>query len=162
MNTSTFESIDGHPESISAQSVICRMLDGLGFRFYWATLGLNEEDFEFSPAPERWNILETVNHIQGLMLWIHRSLFEKEDIPPGTGMEKVNQILELIGQLRTKFAAINDSELDTYRLRGRPFWNLINGPIEDAVYHTGQIDTLRRIAGNPPQDPDFFAGAPPR
>ena len=30
-----------------------------------------------------------------------------------------------------------------------PFWNQINGPIEDAVWHCGQIVALRRAAGNP-------------
>lgn len=30
-----------------------------------------------------------------------------------------------------------------------PFWNQINGPIEDAVWHAGQIVSLRRSAGNP-------------
>ena len=30
-----------------------------------------------------------------------------------------------------------------------PFWNNINGPIEDAVWHAGQVVVLRRSAGNP-------------
>ena len=30
-----------------------------------------------------------------------------------------------------------------------PFWNLINGPIADAIWHTGQVVTLRRASGNP-------------
>ena len=30
-----------------------------------------------------------------------------------------------------------------------PFWNMLNGPIEDAVYHTGQVVAFRRAAGNP-------------
>ena len=30
-----------------------------------------------------------------------------------------------------------------------PFWNLVNGPIEDAVWHAGQIVYNRRASGNP-------------
>ncbi len=30
-----------------------------------------------------------------------------------------------------------------------PFWNQINGPIEDAIWHSGQIVVLRRASGNP-------------
>ena len=30
-----------------------------------------------------------------------------------------------------------------------PFWNLINGPISDAIYHVGQIVSFRRTSGNP-------------
>ena len=30
-----------------------------------------------------------------------------------------------------------------------PFWNLINGPIADALWHCGQVVMLRRASGNP-------------
>ena len=30
-----------------------------------------------------------------------------------------------------------------------PFWNQLNGPIEDAVWHCGQIVAFRRASGNP-------------
>ena len=30
-----------------------------------------------------------------------------------------------------------------------PYWNLINGPIADAIWHTGQIVSFRRASGNP-------------
>ncbi len=30
-----------------------------------------------------------------------------------------------------------------------PFWNLLNGPIADAIYHVGQIVSFRRVSGNP-------------
>ena len=30
-----------------------------------------------------------------------------------------------------------------------PVWNLINGPLSDAIYHTGQIVSFRRASGNP-------------
>jgi len=30
-----------------------------------------------------------------------------------------------------------------------PFWNQINGPISDALWHVGQVITHRRTSGNP-------------
>jgi len=30
-----------------------------------------------------------------------------------------------------------------------PFWNVINGPISDAIWHTGQVVSFRRTSGNP-------------
>jgi hypothetical protein len=30
-----------------------------------------------------------------------------------------------------------------------PFWNQINGPISDAIWHVGQVITFRRSSGNP-------------
>ncbi|NCP07225.1 MAG: hypothetical protein GW863_12920, partial [Flavobacteriales bacterium] len=30
-----------------------------------------------------------------------------------------------------------------------PFWNNINGPIADAIWHSGQIASFRRTSGNP-------------
>ena len=30
-----------------------------------------------------------------------------------------------------------------------PFWNVINGPIADAIWHVGQIVSFRRSSGNP-------------
>jgi len=47
-----FREIPAYPESYSAESVVARMIDGLGFRFYWATEGLRPEDLAFRPTPE--------------------------------------------------------------------------------------------------------------
>ncbi|MEK7256112.1 MAG: hypothetical protein AAB316_15280, partial [Bacteroidota bacterium] len=30
-----------------------------------------------------------------------------------------------------------------------PFWNQLNGPIADALWHVGQVVSFRRSAGNP-------------
>jgi hypothetical protein len=38
----------------------------------------------------------------------------------------------------------NDSGSTEY-----PFWNMLNGPIADCLWHTGQIVSLRRSSGNP-------------
>jgi hypothetical protein len=33
--------------------------------------------------------------------------------------------------------------------REYPFWNILNGPIDDALWHVGQVITFRRSSGNP-------------
>ena len=30
-----------------------------------------------------------------------------------------------------------------------PYWNMINGPIADAIWHCGQVVSFRRASGNP-------------
>ncbi len=30
-----------------------------------------------------------------------------------------------------------------------PFWHVLNGPLADAIYHTGQMVSFRRTSGNP-------------
>jgi hypothetical protein len=40
-----------------------------------------------------------------------------------------------------------------------PVWNLINGPIADALNHTGQVVSFRRTSGNPiPKGVNVFLG----
>ena len=41
--------IPEYPESYTAGTVSARMIDGFGFRYYWATEGLRVEDLKFRP-----------------------------------------------------------------------------------------------------------------
>jgi hypothetical protein len=45
---------------------------------------------------------------------------------------------------------------------GRPFWHVINGPIADALTHVGQVNSFRRLAGNPTPKANVFLGLPPK
>ena len=42
-----------------------------------------------------------------------------------------------------------------------PFWHMVNGPLADALTHVGQINTFRRLAGNPCPEANVFKGIPP-
>ncbi|MEZ4850056.1 MAG: hypothetical protein R3B93_15850 [Bacteroidia bacterium] len=42
------------------------MIDGLGFRYYWATEGLRQEDLNYAPSEGARTTLETMQHIYGL------------------------------------------------------------------------------------------------
>ncbi|MCK5671198.1 hypothetical protein KAI10_07435, partial [Candidatus Bathyarchaeota archaeon] len=43
-----------------------------------------------------------------------------------------------------------------------PVWNLINGPLSDALTHVGQIASWRRMNGNPIPGARVFHGEPPK
>ena len=55
--------IPDYPDHLSGATVLVRMLDGLGFRFYWATEGLRAEDYIFRPAKDTMSIGELIIHI---------------------------------------------------------------------------------------------------
>ena len=59
-NELPYYQIPDYPESYTAGTVAARMVDGLGFRYYWATEGLNEEDLAFKPNDEARASSETI------------------------------------------------------------------------------------------------------
>lgn len=147
------------PETYTAGSVMSRMIDGLGFRFYWATEGLRTEDLEFKPSKEARNFFETVQHIYELTTIILNSVLKQENTGEKrsemTFEELRKKTLESLQQASTILRNSEDiSEFKIVFNRGEkksefPFWNQINGPISDALWHTGQLITFRRSSGNP-------------
>jgi len=152
--------IPEYPKEYTEFTVAARFVDGLGFRYYWATEGLTEENLSYRPAEDIRSIQETLEHIYGLSKTIvnapqsKMNAFEQEDLS-WTEMRK--RTLENIAKASQLLKAGEEGDMEQYKvLFGRggdvteyPFWNMMNGPIEDAVYHTGQIVAFRRAAGNP-------------
>ena len=54
-----YRSIPDVPEGLYAQQAMARMVDGLGFRFYWASESLRPEDLAFGPEGEGRNVMQT-------------------------------------------------------------------------------------------------------
>mgnify|MGYP001157097463 CR=1 FL=1 len=78
-----------------------------------------------------------------------------------------NITLDQLNQAYLDIKKIKDLDLGNLKIvfeRGGskynfPLWNLINGPIADALYHTGQIVSFRRTSGNPiPKGVNVFLG----
>ena len=148
--------IPDYPESYTAGSVSARLLDGLGFRYYWATEGLNEDDLKYKPSAEARTNGETVEHILGLSKVIVNATLKKgnegnDDVSEMAFAEKRQETL-----INIKTAADilrNSEDISQYKLifgeLEFPFWNNINGPIADALWHCGQVVLLRRASGNP-------------
>jgi hypothetical protein len=148
-----------YSKSYTAGTVAARMVDGLGFRYYWATEGLREEDLAYKPSTDGRSTGETIDHIYGLCRVIVNSTLKK---PNGgnqeeelTFAEKRKKTLEYIKTAADILRQSDDlSEFKIIFQRGEnisefPFWNQLNGPIEDAVWHCGQVVLLRRASGNP-------------
>ncbi len=39
---------------------------------------------------------------------------------------------------------------------------MLNGPISDALTHVGQVNSFRRLSGNPVYGANVFTGTPPK
>ncbi len=148
------------PTQYTAATVSSRMIDGLGFRYFWATEGLTEENLKYRPNDEARSISETMEHVHGLSTVILNSA---KKIPNDrTVQSEKPSISELRAITLTNLKMASDlikasEDLSEHKIifkseKGTsefPFWNQINGPIEDAVWHAGQIVLMRRSAGNP-------------
>ena len=157
-----YQNIPGYPDKISGASVIVRMLDGLGFRFYWATEGLRPKDYAFRPAKDTMSIGELVAHVWELVNWVSGSALKKPYEKPKDGPATREEALRIIHDLRETMLAMSDEDLGRLRIRDKPFWNIVNDPFSDALTHTGQINSFRRLAGNPVAGANVFLGEPPK
>ncbi|MFL2629401.1 MAG: hypothetical protein ACJ0NO_02560 [Flavobacteriaceae bacterium] len=159
-----FFEISSKKNNYTSVNIIYRLIEGAGYRYYWASKDLKKRDLEYKPNSTSISSYETLEHIYVLSETILNSVFNKVNYRP------TNQIPESYQKLREgtlnnlkKFndVIINKSEDDLKIIKiifnrdGRevsfPFWNLLNGQISDMIYHTGQIVSFRRTTGNPIQ-----------
>lgn len=154
--------IPDYPESYSATTVTARLVDGLGFRYYWATEGLRPEDLAYKPSETGRTCLETLDHIYGLTTTLLNAVKKQPNDrsvprPELDYAEMREATLMNIKMASDILRESDDSEMEDMDLvfkRGTtssefPFWNMLNGPLADAMWHTGQIVVLRRASGNP-------------
>ena len=171
-----YKNISKYPATLTAGAIIARMIDGLGFRYYWATDGLRKEDLAYRPSKGSFSTLETIDHIFGLSETIINVSTEAINYRP------IKQYNFRLTQYRDKtlnnlknasahFVSMNTEQLEHLEIqleyptgeRKFPIWNLINGQIADAIYHTGQIVSFRRTTGNPiAEGVNVFLGRGPR
>ncbi len=162
------------PDQVGGVEVIARLVDGLAFRYRWATEDLSPADVAFRPTPEAFTLGEIMEHVARMMEWIERALTlehgeENEDMPaPASHEDTRARTLASLERIRGNFLERGDAGLEDIRIVGssrpgddRPFWNMINGPLADALTHVGQINTYRRMNGNPTPRADVFRGRPP-
>lgn len=156
-----YKQIPEYPASYRAETVVKRLLDGLGFRFYWATEGLREQDLNYKPSPDGRSLEETLGHILGLSEVILQSARKEKVVRGGQAAPVLNwseMRAAVLNNIQEASRLLENTEslekhpmIFSYpsRERSYPFWNQINGPISDALWHCGQIVLLRRAAGNP-------------
>ena len=155
-----FSEIGEYPTDFSQANIISRMIEGLGYRYYWATKSLTENDLNYKSSEDARSTIQIIEHIYSLTMMISSS-FEKKEF-------KFTSVTYNYDELRTKtllkLKYIHDelrsnpdfSQLFIKFERGGtkmefPFWNQINGPISDALWHCGQVVMNRRSSGNPLQ-----------
>lgn len=149
--------IPDYPDSFTAANAISRMVDGLGYRYYWATDGLREEDLSYKPSDEARTTAETLEHVYSMSRWVLRTVVPDAEVPDSEGMsfeEKRTATLKNYELTSKALLKMTDQQLADIRIArkdapGLPFWNHINGPISDALWHVGQIVSFRRASGNP-------------
>ncbi len=162
-DTLPFKEIPPAPETFTAGTVAGRMIDALGFRYYWATKDLRAEDLSYKPSEDSRSARETLEHLYGLSETIVNAPQQLPNIRPATidwatltfdelrsmTLENIKKASELVKQ--------SEGNMEDYKVifkRGEnqadfPYWNMLNGPIADALTHVGQIVSFRRASGNP-------------
>jgi hypothetical protein len=130
------------------------MVEGLAFRYRWATENLSEENIKFKPHPTSMSIEEVNAHIFDLVDSTNRVFGgEKQNKDSLNSFHKLRtKSLNILADLSERLKEMSDedlSEIEKNTSRKLPFWYWINGPLADALTHVGQITSWRRIAGNP-------------
>jgi hypothetical protein len=145
------------------------MVDGLGFRYYWATEGLRESDYSFQPSNDSMTVKELLHHINGLVGLTNHTVGGER--PQRHDFETLREVrshtLTLISEVRTRLGDMDDVTLHGCKVylasrdQEYPIWNIINGPLSDALTHVGQLNSWRRLNGNPVSRANVFTGTPP-
>jgi len=160
MDTLPFYEIPEAPEMYNGATVAARMVDGLGYRYHWVTEGLRAEDLAYEPGNDGQSCTDVLEHLLGLSRFILRTVKKEvhdnaREYPELTWDEQREATLNNLKMASDILRETGDiSELKIMFKRGEktsefPFWNLLNGPIADAIYHCGQIVSYRRTTGNP-------------
>jgi len=156
-----YYTIPDTPKTYTAATVAARLVDGLGFRYFWATEGLTEKDLAFKPSSEARTSLQTIEHIKGLTDILYNAVNKKAtdfSSPPANysftelreqTLKNIRGASEILKQADTNLEDFDMIFQQTTSKSEFPFWNLVNGPISDALWHIGQVVTFRRSSGNP-------------
>jgi hypothetical protein len=163
-NNSTMNEIPVAPETAISGNIIARMVQGLGYRYFWASKDLRPEDLSYRPSKEASSTFETLEHINGLAQIVRNSATSSPSIrpvnnPPKDYIVLREKTLEYLEQANTLFLDKTEEEVAQMQVifqRGTEqynysIWNMLNGPLADAIYHTGQVVSFRRTTGNPIQ-----------
>ncbi|MEP3836325.1 MAG: hypothetical protein ABJM36_01700 [Algibacter sp.] len=145
-----FYEISDNPEEYTAGTVAARTIDGLGFRYFWATEGLRIDDLRHKASVSGRTSSETIKHIYELSKLIRNSILLDNKDTNKAELSFKDQRKQTLINLKLVSDVLRDTTTP-YNLENSeiPFWNIINGPIEDALWHCGQIVMLRRASGNP-------------
>ncbi len=142
--------IPENPETYTAGTVAARMIDGLGFRYFWATESLRPQDLNYKPSESGRSSAEIIEHLYGLSKFIRNSILDKNKDNNKDDLSFDDKRKQTLANFKIVSDVLRNTKkpfkLDSTEI---PFWNIINGPIGDALWHCGQVVMLRRASGNP-------------
>lgn len=141
-------------KNFTAGTVAAKQIDALGFRFYHATDGLTQQDLEFKPDDDAKTSSETIKHIYELSKIVLNSTLKQDNIKSQTVLDFKQLRTQTLLNLKQAADILRSSDdISQYVIifgdNTIPFWNNINGPISDSIWHCGQIASFRRMSGNP-------------
>ena len=157
-----YHQIPDYPEDYGPGNVVSRMIDGLGFRYYWATEGLTQKDLDYKPSEDGRTCLETLEHIHNMSKMILNAAdaipnVREENLPKHSSETLREMTLENLKAASAKMLGKQAEDFKESKVvfqngdqqSSFPYWNMLNGMLSDCIYHTGQIVLLRRASGNP-------------
>jgi len=142
-------------EKYTAGTVAAKQVDALGFRFYWASEGLVDKDLAYKPSDSVRTSKETVQHIYDLSLIVVNSTLKKANSRGDNSEMSFDELREqtLLNLKQAADILRASKDISQYKIifgkNEIPYWNNINGPISDAIWHCGQLASYRRTTGNP-------------
>jgi hypothetical protein len=157
-----FFEIPIEPNSYEPGNLVSRLIDGLGYRYHWATDGLTIDNLEYRPCESAKTTFETLQHIYSLSETVLLVSKKKPNVRPYQSVkmdfdEMRKLTLMNLKNARANFLNINVNQIGEHKVVFQfpekeavfPFWNFLNGQIMDAIYHVGQVVLMRRASGNP-------------
>jgi len=157
-----YESITTYPDNFTTGTSLARIIDGLGFRYYWVSKDLTSEDLAYRPSAEARSSLETLSHLHYMVLFMENTVMGKVSTFPEPAVEMSYEELRSttlgrIENISNKLSNMDTESIAKLELKIKagpndmkvPFWHFLQGPIGDAYYHLGQIVSFRRTTANP-------------
>lgn len=168
MSNSLFQSLPPTPSNLRSGAILSRFIVAIGFRYQVATNGLTQNEIQFRPVEGSMNMLELLDHIYKVLSWAYKAFDKnaKMDIPTNTYEGYREGTLQVCEAFKKRLEEMTDEEIEQTEVYLKridttfSFWYLINGPISDVLTHIGQINSWRRIAGNPVDRISPFTGDP--
>ena len=92
------------PTELTVGCAIARMIDGLGYRLYWALYGLEEQDCSYRICEDCNSIHDILWHVLGLVNWVHVHVYDEPMHRPENILEQGDETLAALEKLRATFA----------------------------------------------------------
>ena len=116
-----YKEIPAYPSNYSSGNVVSRMIDGLGYRYYWATEGLTEKDLTYKPSEDGRTILETLEHIHvmsnNILLAPDAKPYERPKNPPKYSYEELRALtLQNLKAATLKILGKSSQEMEHFKV----------------------------------------------